>query len=63
MHFRTYKVAGVQIMIASDVEPPGRLSITQSVTPPLHLHIEWDGEVWGRRGVFVGDPPFSDFGY
>lgn len=50
LHFRTFKVAGVEIHIASDVEPPELLSITRSVLTRLKLHIEWDGKLWGARG-------------
>lgn len=61
IHFREFKVAGVQIQIASAIDPPERLTITRSVLPPLHLHIEWDGKVWGARGDVIapGQTPWS----
>ena len=52
--FDTFGVAGIQILIASDIEFPQRLSITRAHLPPLKLHVEWDGKPWGKRGGVDG---------
>lgn len=62
VRFETFHArgGGVEILIASEVEPPRWLSIKRSVWRPpmcwrhLKLEIGWDGELWGWRGRALG---------
>lgn len=40
----------ISVMIAGDVELPETLRISVHRLLPRRLHVEWDGEAWGRRG-------------
>jgi hypothetical protein len=47
--FSSINVAGVAILIASDVEPPETLYVSLRRLR-RDLRVEWDGETWGMRG-------------
>jgi hypothetical protein len=46
---------GVALMLADGLEMPRRVRIRLGRIP-RRLHIDWDGERWGRRGGALGAP-------
>jgi hypothetical protein len=39
------------------LDRPDEILISLRRFPRHHLHVEWDGQAWGWRGVSVGSPP------